>query len=160
MQYHKQRFRHQPDKGIYGDCHRTALACLLDMEPEQVPHFGEMMFVHGTEAASEAEELWLNKQGLSQVFVPYSVDTLDNLLLHLASINPRAYYLLGGTSKNGVGHTVVGCGGKLIWDPAQDNSGIVGPMSDGFFWISYFLPVALVRVPTFNQKEGEQECLS
>ena len=38
----RQLFRHEPHNVIYGDCHRTAIACLLDMEPWQVPHFTQL----------------------------------------------------------------------------------------------------------------------
>jgi hypothetical protein len=38
MTPHKQRFRHDPANGIYGDCWRTAIACLLDIQPEEIPH--------------------------------------------------------------------------------------------------------------------------
>lgn len=33
MKYNKQLFRHHPEQGIFGDCHRTAIACMLDLEP-------------------------------------------------------------------------------------------------------------------------------
>ena len=35
----KQMFLHDPDNGVWGDCQRTAIACILDRDVEDVPHF-------------------------------------------------------------------------------------------------------------------------
>lgn len=39
MTPYKQLYGHNPDQGIFGDCFRTALGCLLNLPPEKVPHF-------------------------------------------------------------------------------------------------------------------------
>jgi len=40
MRFHKQLItNHNPESGIFGDCQRTAIACLLDKHPSDVPHF-------------------------------------------------------------------------------------------------------------------------
>ena len=31
--------KHDPANGVYGDCGRTVIACLLDLHPSEVPHF-------------------------------------------------------------------------------------------------------------------------
>ncbi len=34
-----QRNHHDPANGIYGDCHRAAIASLLELPMDDVPHF-------------------------------------------------------------------------------------------------------------------------
>lgn len=141
MIYSKQLFYHQPDRGSIGDCHRTAIACLLDLEPEQVPHFGEHHFGDGA-AFNRAVRQFLAGRGLVPVDVIYGC-SLEELLAMMGHMNPTARYLLGGRSANGVNHTVVGCGGRIEWDPSMDDSGIVGPCDDGFYWVTWLVPIAL-----------------
>jgi len=40
MKLQKQAFRHDPSNGMYGDCHRTAIASILGVERDTVPNFG------------------------------------------------------------------------------------------------------------------------
>lgn len=35
----KQAFLHKPEEGVYGDCYRTCIACLLGIDRDAVPHF-------------------------------------------------------------------------------------------------------------------------
>jgi len=144
---HKQLFRHKPAEGQIGDCHRTAIACLFDMDPKNVPHFGLTDF--GTEGgitkhtqADETEE-WLRERGFAQVHIAYGSE-LDDVLASVGALNPRTFYLLGGMSRTGVNHTVIGCGNRIAWDPSLDDAGIVGPCDDGCFWITFFVPLLLV----------------
>lgn len=41
MKFHKQRFLSDKANGIFVDCMRTAIACILDLEMDDVPHFLE-----------------------------------------------------------------------------------------------------------------------
>jgi len=41
MRPQKQKFAHKPDEGVFGDCFRTALAAILDLDRDDVPHFNE-----------------------------------------------------------------------------------------------------------------------
>lgn len=38
MQYHKQLNKRDPENGVFGDCYRTAVACILDKHPSEVIH--------------------------------------------------------------------------------------------------------------------------
>lgn len=137
----KQLFRHRPPETI-GDCHRTAIACLLDLPPEAVPHFGAIHW-QDPEEFHEAFERWLlDERWLRTVTVPYDC-ALDLLLAAVGSQNRGAYYLLGGRSRTGVNHTVVCRGGGIEWDPSLDGAGIVGPCSDGFYWVTFLVPAAM-----------------
>jgi hypothetical protein len=138
----KQLFLHRPAEGQYGDCHRTAIACLLDLEPDQVPHF-----LHddcdGT-AFRKRVDAYLRTQGLVQVEEAFN-SSLADVLLTLDSLAPHVYYLLGGKSKTGCNHTVIGCGGEIVWDPSPAEVGIVGPCSDGMYWITFLVPLRFQR---------------
>lgn len=142
MIFQKQAFRHRPEKGEFGDCHRTAIACILDIPRDEVPNFGEFYGIPG--AFHAAERQFLASRGLALVNVVFQAP-LDQVLMTMGATNPDAYYLLGGTSRTGVGHSVVGLGGQIIWDPSIDDAGIVGPMDDGLYWISYLVPLVTMR---------------
>lgn len=146
----KQRFRHRPEQGEYGDCHRTALACLLDLDRDSVPNFGE--HYDDTRAFLDAVDAFLSEHDLAGVDVVFN-SPLEAVLTHQSTVNPRAYYLLDGTSRTGVNHTVVGCGGEIVWDPSLDDAGIVGPCDDGYFWLTYLVPRSLVRKAAVERGE-------
>lgn len=141
MQYHKQRFRHRPEEGEFGDCHRTAIACVLDLQPDEVPNFGE--------AWGDADRFnswcaeWLRARGYMLVQFGFN-SVLDEVLNFMGHANPGAIYLLGGKSRSGCNHTVVCCGAKVIHDPSRNDSGIVAPcVEDDLYWVSVLVPTAL-----------------
>jgi hypothetical protein len=140
MKFNKQLFRHKPEEGIFGDCHRTALACVLDLEPHEVPHFyGDIDLT--PEQQTDAFEAWLNERGLYSIYTLFNGGRLEDVLYTIGAANyrtPGLLYLLGGKSRLGTGHTVVCQGGAIIHDPSLDDTGIIGPMDDGFFWITFF----------------------
>lgn len=136
----KQTLRHRPEEGIWGDCHRTAIACLLDLDPREVPHFGDGG-PSGKEFNRRIDE-FLATRGLCQANVPYQ-GTLEDVLLGLKNCAPRLHVLFGGESRTGCGHTVIACDGEIVWDPSLTDSGITGPMDDGFFWVTFLVPLSL-----------------
>lgn len=139
MKPQKQLFRHRPKDGIYGDCHRTAIAIVLDMDAKDVPHF-----MHGGVSGDEAADLaeaWLNERGIATINVVYGgqLPVSDVLAtVDLYNRRSRPVFLLTGKSCNGTGHVVVCSDGKIACDPALDDSGIVGPCDDGFYWVTFF----------------------
>lgn len=145
MTPYKQLFRHKPEEGVIGDCERTAIGCLLDLPPDQVPHFGEKHW-KDSDAFYEMEDAWLRDRGLYRVKVVFQQgSSLEDVLANQQWMNRGVYYLLGGTSRTGCNHTVVGCGGEIAWDPSIDDAGIIGPCDDGYFWVIYLIPISLVR---------------
>jgi hypothetical protein len=131
----KQRYRHQPGKGIYGDCHRAAIASILELPLDDVPHFGD-----GGPDADEFErrtQAWLRTRGIVGIQVPYSGD-LGHMFRCIKALNPGVYYLLGGESRTGVNHTVVCLNDEIVHDPSLNESGIIGPCDDGYYWVTYF----------------------
>lgn len=139
MLFHRQMINHDPENGQWGDCFRTALACVLDMEVLDVPHFcdGDP----DTETFSKLLNGWLSSRGIAMFDVPYD-SSLDDLLRVQSVLNANVYYLLSGESRRGVNHTVVCRGGEIVHDPAGD-SGIIGPCIDRetpehdrkFYWV-------------------------
>lgn len=142
----KQRNRHNPENGVYGDCHRAALASLLDLQLDDVPHFMHGLGPDDGETFNRAQEVFLRTRGLTPIVFAISADTLDIVLEQCEIWNPGVYYLLGGESANDCGHTVVAGCGKIVHDPSRDNVGIIGPMKDGYYWITYIgSAAALIR---------------
>lgn len=134
---HIQRFRHKPEEGIFGDCHRTCFACLMDLEPEEVPNFGE----HYADPVAFKREVdkFLALKGYLCLEFPSDCE-LDFLFTLMDNINPKAYYILGGLSRTGVNHSVIGLGNQIYHDPSQTQAGIIGPCTDGFYWITFLVP--------------------
>ena len=129
----KQLLRHDPDNGVYGDCFRTTLACLLDLAPAEVPHFmdGAVSDATGVDAANA----WLAKRRMMLICFPFDCG-LDLLFATMAKLNPGVHYLLTGESRSGVNHCVVCRDDRIVWDPSLTDAGIVGPTSEGHYWIN------------------------
>jgi len=133
--------RHKPDEGLYGDCHRTAIAVLLGLDREEVPHFASDNCT--TAVFTERVSSWLDERGLMQLwFVFDGGDLLSTILTALERLNPGVPYLLGGRSRTGVNHTVVCQGGEIVCDPSQTGAGIVGPTDGGYYHVNFIVSKA------------------
>ena len=142
MKFHKMRIKHNPPES-YGDCHRAALASLLNLDYEDVPHFMHGLGPNDGVLFNKLQDAFLRSINLASITIPFgNVEdplscTIDLVLKWCENASPGTSYLLGGESDRNVGHTIV-CGqGKMLHDPHLDNSGLVGPMRDGFWWITY-----------------------
>jgi len=143
----KQLYGHDPANGIFGDCYRTAIGCLLDMPPEQVPHFydGLTQESDATEA-NNAVRYWLSQQGYALVTIAFENCTLDDLLYTQRHNNPKLYYLISGKSgAHDCNHIVVACGGQIVWDPSKKDSGISGPNQNNQFIIEFLVPASMTE---------------
>lgn len=157
MKPQKQLHRHRPPT-TYGDCHRTAIAIVLDMDARDVPHFADGA-VSGDEQAARAEA-WLNALGIVTLNVLFPGDTpLQAILDHVAAVNQRSkpVFLLSGMSRNGCEHVVVGYDGEIACDPSIDNSGIVGPCRDGFYWVTFFGSLAATNCDAKLKRDADSE---
>ena len=134
---HKQLNRHDPDNGVYGDCGRTAIACILDLHPSQVPHFWDGPEDRNRDPQAE-RDAWLRSRGIFRIV--FTLDgELSESLEYVALHYPGANYTLLGESKNHVNHVVIGQDSQIIWDPSLDDSGIIGPAKDdSLYWIELF----------------------
>lgn len=142
MTPYKQLNEHDPDEGLYGDCWRTAIGCLLDLSPSSIPDFV------GTSVEDdgwfERTNNWLiENHNLVLFSVYYDAGwSVDDVLEFMEQHNPDTPYILGGMSPADVEHVVIGRGGKLIHDPGMGESEpeITGPNRDGQIWIFALTP--------------------
>lgn len=158
MLHNKQLFLHKPEEGQYGDCHRTALACILNLQPEEAPHFiGEYERREALKAQGEDVEVyvwqdeqaeWLQSLGFATADICYdgTQGDIEGIFAFMRVRNPEIYYILGGTSPRGTNHSVVCYGGGYEWDPHPDGGFLVGPMDHGFYEITFIVP-SIVRKP-------------
>lgn len=138
MTPYKQKVRHDPPNNQWGDCHRTAIACLLDIEPEEVPHVYENGLIYENVAVSIMNAFLSERFGLTQLSIPYPGELdLNDILQSIDRVNNGQIFILGGTSRLGVGHSVIAGRGKILHDPSPADSGIVGPMDDGYWWLTF-----------------------
>lgn len=140
MTKHKQLNRHDPENNIYGDCWRTCIACILDKHPSEVPHFLD----ESKAKIKTGEEIkkcsrWLRKHDITRMAIPISSPSLREAMEFVSKWNPHMHFILAGQSKNEVNHCVICQDGKIVFDPSQDESGVVGPCADdGCYWIEIF----------------------
>jgi hypothetical protein len=137
-----QRQRFARHAGLVGDCHRTCIAMILNMNRDDVPHFmakltPDMPADHPLcKEAEQAEIKWLRPYGLVPVNVAYPGETpLETVLELTKQLMHGAPVILGCRSGNGCNHSVV------IWDGRvyNPNDGfIAGPMNDGYWWLTIY----------------------
>ncbi len=139
---YKQLFKHDPENGTYGDCHRTAIGSVFNIPPGQMPHFYDQ-----DRSEAEAQHLlgeWLATRGLTQISLPFPVatpwaaDDIREILSHIKRWNGGQYYLLSGSSRPGIGHTVVCLDDMILSDPSPTEAGINGPLEGGYYLVTFF----------------------
>jgi hypothetical protein len=148
MQLHKQLFRHAPEKGTYGDCYRTCIACLLGLTPAEVPHFFDGPLegdVFRIRSAYTEMTRWLADRGFVRIAICHRDRPLNQVLGIQASSNHGVPFILCGTSTSGLNHAVIAVDGKIIHDPSLTDAGIVGPCDDGNYRVTYL--GALIEAP-------------
>lgn len=136
MTPHIQLIRHDPENGLFGDCFRTVIACLLDMPPADVPHVYDAGATSDT--ARPVIDAWLMERGLCLISIVFPGDDLDQAMTTMKFLNPGVYYMLSGFSRTGCNHVVVCLDDKIVHDPSPAGAGIVGPVKeDGLYWFSF-----------------------
>ena len=159
MIFYKQLNMHIPEKGIIGDCWRTCIACILEIEPALVPHFVEL-HINGGEHTDLLTNKYMESDYKLLPIAYHGTDDIDTFLYSQASLvaNKNIVFILVGTSRNGTDHCVLMRNGLILWDPAIDNSGIVGPASDGYYWLYALVSrVAVIgddEVPRTDEKDA------
>ena len=123
----KQRYRHDPANGVWGDCHRACIASMLDLELDQVPHFGDG-------GPSDIEfmrrvDQFLATLDMAQVFFAFPTD-IDHVHQVMRVSNPGIYWILGGKSTTGCAHSVICLDDKIVHDPSLNDAGIVAPCDE------------------------------
>ncbi len=125
------RVKHDPDNEQYGDCIRAALATILDLDTEAVPHFA-----HDNPPAPEVVRRmreYLAPMGLTIFGVAFPGDGVsrDELLEYIGRENPEAAGLLFGRTVEDHEHVVVIQHGRVVHNPAWVGCSVVAPGEDG-----------------------------
>jgi len=124
-----QQILHDPENGRFGDCQRACIASLLDLRPDDVPHFYE----DGTEIT-----FWkrLNSFLASIELVHLETQTIN---FRLAQFREKAdlYHMIYGQTERGTQHAVIGLNGDIIHDPHPSKAGFLE--SDRDNWTFAFL---------------------
>lgn len=134
MKIQKQLIKHDPDNGQYGDCYRTCIACILDMDASEVPNFCDQS--QPDVPWSERQDRWLAELGLAVATFAYDGNTVDfnQVMVWTSKQSPYVPMILCGLSSIGVNHSVVVLAGNIVCDPS--GNGIVGPSQESTWEIS------------------------
>ena len=143
----KQHNHHNPEAGVYGDCFRAAIASVLELALDDVPHFldGNPPF----DQWGMALKTWACARNLNAAFVVGSAD-LDDTLSVMAAGFPEMHYILCGTSRT-LQHAVVGYGDKVVHNPglrADDGTpALTAPLYGGRYVGIAFRPLPAAGAP-------------
>lgn len=111
------RVKHDPEAGTYGDCLRACVASMLDLDPEQVPHFAHD--AADAEIVNERMRAFLATRGLAPWWTHYDPNlTREALLETLAESGPGVPFLLFGRTGNDGDHVIICKDGEVVHDPA------------------------------------------
>ena len=135
-----QAFLHDPARGVMGDCYRTALACVLGVDRDLVPHTHADLT--GQEHLDETGA-WLHSQGLRRIVIPVHATTLEEV----ATIHTRSDGLpliVTGCGPRHTNHVVVVYGPHDIWCPilgeVAPEVALLGPARPtDYFWAEWIV---------------------
>lgn len=140
LKLQKQLFLHDPENGIYGDCMRTAVACLLGIPADYIPHFNDRSDGRDDDTVTRMYNNWMRSRGLACITTYYQgTEDLETVQINANMHSFGLPYMLSGTSRTGVDHVVICHKGKIIWDPSKTDAGIVGPLKSGLWLIEYLV---------------------
>lgn len=149
----RQRIKHDPANGRWGDCHRACIASILELPYEDVPHFCD-----GDPTGEEfnrREREFLLQHGVVPIILGYLCDDLDAVLRCQAVCNPDNYYVLGGKSTTGTPHSVVCLNDEIVHNP--NDAQIVGPLDDGLYLITFMGSTKSVHHARAERLDGEAQ---
>ena len=115
---------HNPASGVYGDCFRTALASILELDPIEVPNYvgPDIEFLDTIANTNE----WLAERGLTLVmhylWLEPGFDLFEAYQKNLAPGGESGTYhfIVGGTLPGTtIGHVVVADWGGYVHDPLR-----------------------------------------
>ncbi|QGH75903.1 hypothetical protein SEA_AXYM_36 [Gordonia phage Axym] len=120
MRQETQRYMHDNKEGVLGDCWRTALACVLDLPRDDVPHVigdDDWWEQSCTFVTNHTGMLLLNLEPQFPVY-------------QSPESSPYQHVIATGPSPRGdFAHCVVvsAIDGALVWDPHPSRAGLAGP---------------------------------
>ena len=104
-----------------GNCWQTAIACLLEVDPETLPSQVDIETADKNGYSNALNKYLRKHHGLFQAWIHFP---------SFLGVVPRSpgYHLMAGptvrTPKNNVHHIVVGQDGAMVWDPHPARSGL------------------------------------
>jgi len=123
---HQTIFGNGTDGQTRGNCFSTAIACILDLPVEEVPHFCLSDDWRGI------TNVWLKDYGLFYLDVGVPADMRAEHIFEFAG-----YHVISGQGPRGYRHSVVGRAGKIVHDPHPSGDGLLTEEEYGFL-----IPVA------------------
>ena len=137
--------------GVPGDCHRAAIASLLELPLEAVPHF-----LHDDcpgDVFDQRVNRFLKGRGYGRCCfnlpMPDGAVAMETALDMMRLATDSVYYILGGLSSRGVPHSVVCCGGEAVHDPYPGGDYLAAPMTpmdnDAIFFYHVTIVTQLYR---------------
>lgn len=117
--------KHDPNNGVIGDCLRAALASLLGLPLQQVPHFLKEHWGN-VQATEDALNRFLSKRGLMMLPLPYAAFS-QLLKAQAQSTGSDCYHLIFGVDHEGDRHACVGRNGQIVHDPHPLKRGFANP---------------------------------
>lgn len=132
MTPHKQFITHDPENGQFGDCFRTAIACILDTDPLFVPHAGKNGEAGWVEGCKEVDEWLKSRHNAYLVSFKWRATEIEEALQTVQ------YHLMGGRSAIG-GHYTVGYAGKMVHNPSKNPDAVFGPDEDGCYTVTFIV---------------------
>lgn len=122
----------------WGDCWRTCIAMILELQVEEVPHF-----LHdglSNRIAQDRARLWLADRGLGLISFNIHSDTNPE---HTEMMFGDSHYILSGRSINfkEAWHSVVAKGHfEMIYDPSPLRNGVAPkPDYDGVYMVEFIV---------------------
>ena len=119
--------KHDPENGVFGDCWRTCIACLLHIDdPTEVPHFAHPDMSNSFDDMFSVTNAWLVKNytcRLAMIGYPGTNgigEIVDNWNYE------KIPMMICGMSPRGLIHAVVFCDGEVVCDPNSEPLGEVG----------------------------------
>lgn len=113
-----------------GECVRAAYATILGVPIDRIPRLDPGAAMAEGQDQGDREREWLASIGLGLVEISAPAD--EGLPDEVLECVPEVPHLMSGISPRGFGHRVVGCGGKLLFDPHPSRDGLVTVYSIGF----------------------------
>lgn len=105
-----QTILHDPQTGAIGNCMQAAIASLLDLAIEDVPHFAALSEEPAEVGAALVE--WTHKRRM--LWLQLDAEMVPDDM-------PVLFY---GKSPRGLPHLVVGVGSKIVHDPHPSREGL------------------------------------
>lgn len=153
----KQTILHDPENGVYGNCAQACIASLLGLPLSEVPHFADYMKTpNDHDGFRQAYRRFLYTKGFFALQV--TVETQEQFDSVFADFQrPESainiYHNIIGPSPRfggGVNHCVIGCNGRLCFDPHPHQTYLAGDFTD---WTFEFLMAACDHKPMSQYHE-------